>query len=168
MGVIVKNVLTKDYRFNPQYQKAIEDRKVADQQVEKNKAARRAAEEEYKRRLEEARGEVNKMVADVDGEFEKARIEADAYHDRQRLLAEAIKVEALADAKGIQETNAAMALAGGEAAIKLKIAQALQGKRIVLLPISEGGMNLKTTDINDLIKTMGVKSMAEKNKPTTP
>ena len=94
--------------------------------------------------------------------------EADAYHDRQRLLAEAIKVEAVAEARGIEETNAAMALDGGEAAIKLKIAQALQGKRIVLLPISEGGMNLKTTDINDLIKTMGVRSMAEKSKPTKP
>ena len=45
MGVIVKSVLTEDYRFNKEYQKAIEDRKVADQLVERNKAARRAAEE---------------------------------------------------------------------------------------------------------------------------
>ena len=162
MGVIVKGVLTEDYRFNEEYQKAIEDRKVADQLVEKNKAARRATEEEYKRRLEEARGEVNKMVADVDGEYEKAKIEADAYYEKHRLLAEAIKVEAEAEARGIRETNAAMALAGGEAAIKLKIAEALQGKRIVLLPLSEGGMNLKTTDVNELINTFGIRSMAEK------
>jgi len=162
MGVIVKNVLTKDYRFNPEYQKAIEGRKVADQRVEKNKAARRATEEEYKRRLEDAKGEVNKMVADVDGEYAKAKIEADAYFARQSLLAEAIKVEAVAEARGIQETNNAMALTGGEAAIKLKIAEALRGKRIVLLPISEGGMNLKTTDVNDLVKTLGIRSMAEK------
>ena len=164
MGVIVKSVLTEDYRFNEEYQKAIEDRKVADQLVERNKAARRAAEEEYVRRLEEAKGEVNKMVADVDGEYLKAKIEADAYFEKQRLLAEAIKVEAEAEAKGIQETNAAMALAGGEAAIKLKIAEALQGKRIVLLPLSEGGMHLKTTDVNDLVNTIGIRSMAEKQK----
>ena len=30
----------------------------------------------------------------------------------------------------------------------------------MLLPVSEGGMNLKTTDINQLINTLGVKSMA--------
>jgi regulator of protease activity HflC (stomatin/prohibitin superfamily) len=34
-GIIVENVLTKDYRFNPAYQKAIEERKVADQLAEK-------------------------------------------------------------------------------------------------------------------------------------
>jgi len=67
MGVIVERVLTKDYRFNQKYQKAIEDKKVADQLVEKNKSAQHAALEEYKRKLEEARGEVNKMVANVDG-----------------------------------------------------------------------------------------------------
>jgi hypothetical protein len=42
----------------------------------------------------------------------------------------------------------------------LQIAEALQGKKIILLPVSEGGMNLKTTNINDLISTMGVKALA--------
>ena len=71
MGIIVEKVLTNDYRFNPEYQKAIEDKKVADQQVEKNKSAQHAATEEYKRKLEEAKGEVNKMVADADGQYLK-------------------------------------------------------------------------------------------------
>jgi hypothetical protein len=35
--------------------------------------------------------------------------------------------------------NKAMASAGGEALVKLQIAEALQGKRIVRLPVSEGG-----------------------------
>jgi hypothetical protein len=30
----------------------------------------------------------------------------------------------------------------------------------MLLPVSEGGMNLKTTDINQLINTMGIRSLA--------
>lgn len=33
-------------------------------------------------------------------------------------------------------------------------------KRIILLPVSEGGMNLKTTNINRLIETLGVKSLS--------
>ncbi|MFA5904846.1 MAG: prohibitin family protein, partial [Desulfobacula sp.] len=69
MGIIVEKVLTNDYRFNADYTKAIEDKKVADQQVEKNRSAQHAAREEYKRKLEEARGEVNKMVADADGQY---------------------------------------------------------------------------------------------------
>ncbi len=56
MGIIVEKVLTKDYRFNPKYQQAIEDKKVADQKVEKNKSAQHAAIEEYKRMLEEVWG----------------------------------------------------------------------------------------------------------------
>lgn len=160
MGVIVKNVLTKDYRFNKEYQKAIEDRKIADQQAEKNKAAQRAAAEEYKRKLEEARGEVNKVIASVDGEYLQAKIEADAYFEKQKLLAQAIEAEGIAEARGIEEMNRAMALSGGEALVKLKIAESLQGKRILLLPVAEGGMNLKTTDINQLINTFGIRALS--------
>lgn len=160
MGIIVEKVLTKNYRFNPQYQKAIEDKKVADQRVEKNKSAQRATLEEYKRKLEEAKGEVNKIVANADGEYLKAKIEADVYYEKQQLLAEAIKAEGVAEAQGIQEMNNAMLSAGGEAFVKLQIAEALTGKKIVLIPVSEGGMNLKTTDINQLINTMGVRSLS--------
>jgi regulator of protease activity HflC (stomatin/prohibitin superfamily) len=161
MGIVVEKVLTKDYRFNPEYQKAIEDKKIADQRVERHKSAQRATAEEYKRKLEDARGEVNKLVADADGEYLKAKIEADAHFEKQGLLAEAIRTEGIAEAKGIQEMNRAMAGAGGPALVKLRIAESLQGKRILLLPVSEGGMNLKTTDINQLINTMGVKSLAQ-------
>jgi len=162
MGIVIEKVLTKDYRFNPKYQKAIEDKKVADQLVEKNKSAQHAAQEEYIRKLEEARGEVNGMIADVDGEFMKSKIEADVYYEKQQLLAQAIKAEGEAQAKGIQEMNNAMASAGGEALVKLKIAEALQGKKLILLPVSEGGMNLKTTNINELIQTMGVQGLGKK------
>ncbi|MDO9263567.1 MAG: prohibitin family protein [Desulfosalsimonadaceae bacterium] len=160
MGIVVEKVLTNDYRFNPEYQKAIEDKKVADQQVEKNKSAQHAATEEYKRKLEETKGEVNKMVADADGEYLKAQIEADVYYEKQKLLAEAITAEGIAEAKGIQEMNNALAGSGGETIVKLQIAEALQGKRIILLPVSEGGMNLKTTDMNRLIETIGVKALS--------
>ncbi len=164
MGIIVEKVLTKDYRFNEKYQQAIEDKKVADQMVEKNKSAQHAIVEEYNKKLEDARGEVNQMIADVDGEFQKAKIEVDAYFEKQQLIAEAIKAEGIAEAQGITEMNKAMASAGGEAMVKLKIAEAIQGKKIILLPVSEGGMNLKTTNINELIQTLGVKSLAPEEK----
>ncbi|MCU0588687.1 MAG: hypothetical protein MUF52_11100 [Syntrophobacteraceae bacterium] len=157
LGVVVERVLTKDYRFNPDYQKAIEDKKAADQRVEKNRSAQHAALEEYKRKLEDARGEVNKMVASVDGEYRMAKIEADAYFEKQSLLAQAIKAEAA----GIREMNRALVGSGGEALVKLRIAEALQDKQILLLPMSEGGMNLKTTDMNRLIEMMGIKALSQ-------
>ncbi len=159
-GIIIEKVLTKDYRFNAEYQKAIEDKKIADQLVEKNKSAQHAATEEYRKKLEEAKGEVNKMVAQADGVFEKSKIEADAYYEQQKFLAQAIRAEGEAEAKGIREMNKALAGSGGETLVKLQVAEALQGKSIILLPVSEGGMNLKTTDVNRLIETLGVKALA--------
>jgi len=46
--------------------------------------------------------------------------------------------------------------------VNLIIAEALQGNRIMLIPVLEGGMNLKTTDINRLIETLGVKALSGK------
>jgi hypothetical protein len=48
--------------------------------------------------------------------------------------------------------------------VKLRIAKALKGKRIVLLPLSEGGMNLKTTDVNKLLEMQGVKALSNQPK----
>lgn len=160
LGVIVERVLPKDYRFNPAYQRAIEGKKVADQLVEKNKAATRAAVEEYRRKVEEAKGEVNKMVAKADGEYQQAKIMADAYYQRQVNIAKAIESEGKAEAEGIRKMNAALAGSGGKTMVKLKVAQALAGKSILLLPLGNGGINLKTTDVNDLIRLMGIRAAA--------
>lgn len=158
-GVIVERVSTKDYRFNPAYQKAIEGKKVADQLVEKNKSATKAAEEEYRRKLEEAKGEVNKMIAETDGRFRQAQIEADAYYEQQKRIAEAIEAEGIAEAKGITEMNKALAGGGGEVMVKLKLAEALEGKKILLLPFSGNGMGLQTTDMNKLLELYGVRAL---------
>ena len=83
------------------------------------------------------------MVANADGQYLKNKIEADVYQEQQQLLAKAIQAEGIAEANGIQEMNNALAGSGGEAIVKLRIAEAIQGKRIMLLPVSEGGMNLK-------------------------
>jgi len=40
----------------------------------------------------------------------------------------------------------------------------LEGKQIFLLPVSEGGMNLKTTNINGLLDTMGIKALSPEKK----
>jgi regulator of protease activity HflC (stomatin/prohibitin superfamily) len=163
-GVIVERVSTKDYRFNPAYQKAIEDKKVADQVAEQNKAATNAAEEEYLKKLEDAKGEVNKMVAEADGRFRQAQIEADAYYEKQQRIAGAIGAEGEAEAKGITEMNKALSGSGGEVMVKLKIAEVLEGKKIVLLPLSGSGMDIKTTNINRILETYGLRSLTQQEQ----
>ncbi|MFC1770352.1 SPFH domain-containing protein, partial [Candidatus Margulisiibacteriota bacterium] len=164
-GVLVENILTKDYRFNDAYQKAIEDKKVADQKAEQNKSAAKAKKEEYLRRLQEAQGEVNKMQAKADGEFKRSKIEADAYYTQQSKRAQAIEAEGKAEAKGILQMNKALAQKGGSIMVKLKIAENLRDKKIFLLPSGSGSdLNLKTLDLNKFLEVQGAKSLKEKTE----
>ncbi len=161
-GVIVENVLPKDYRFNPAYQKAIEEKKIADQMAERFKSEVKATVEEYLQKMQQAQGDVNKMVADVDGEFQKAKIGVDAYYEQQVMIAKAIESEGVAQARGIEKMVEALNNTGGTTMIKLKLAEALKGKKIYLLPYGgQEGIDLKTTNVNDLIKVFGVKSLGQ-------
>lgn len=159
-GVIVESVLPKDYRFKEAYQKAIEDKKVADQIAERFKSEVKATVEEYLQKIQAAQGEVNKMVADINGEYGKAKIEADAYYEQQVMIAKAIETEGINQAKGIEKMVEALNSAGGRTMVKMKLAEALAGKKIYLLPFSDaGGIDLKTTNINELLKIYGLKSL---------
>jgi len=165
-GIIVEEVNTKDYGFNPEYTKAIEDRKVADQLAEKYISEALAKEEEYRKKLNDAIGEVNKMIAEADGNYRRSVIEADAYYEQQKRIAEAILAEGIAQAEALRERNRALTGAGGEKLVMLEIARSLQGKRIILLPISGGSVDLKTTDINRLLETYGTLRLSETPTPT--
>jgi regulator of protease activity HflC (stomatin/prohibitin superfamily) len=161
-GVIIEQVGLNDYRFNPEYQKAIEDRKVADQTAEKNKSQTKAQEEANLRKIEEAKGEVGRMKAEADGEFERAKLEADAYYAQQKSLAEATLAEGKADAEAITRMNEALAGSGGESLVKLAIAEALSGKRIVMVPSSGNGLDVRQTDVNEFLQMYGLNKLGEK------
>jgi len=130
--------------------------------AEQNKSATKAAQEEYLKKVEDAKGEVNKIVvAGADGNLRQAQIEADAYYQKQQRLASAIEAEGVAEAKGITVLNKALAGSGGEVMVKLKLAEALEGKPIMLLPSTGAGMDLKTTNINRLLEKYGARAVSQ-------
>ena len=152
-GIVVERVGTGDYRFNPEYSRAIEERKVADQTTEKAKSETRAVEKEYLTRVETAKGEVARTKAKADGEFERAKIEADAEFEKQKQIAEAIRAEGIADAEGVRKMNAALSAPGGEAVVKLAIIDALKGKKIVSVPMGTG-IDLRSLDMNQFLESV--------------
>jgi hypothetical protein len=103
------------------------------------------------------------MVARADGVYLQAKIEADAYYEQQAKMAKAVQAEAQAEARAMREMIRALEGEGGEVLVKLKIAEALQGKPILLLPISGGSLDVKTTDINRLLEIYGLQKL-----PKTP
>jgi regulator of protease activity HflC (stomatin/prohibitin superfamily) len=149
-GVIIEQVILGEQRFNPAYEEVIREKKLAEQNGEKLKSEATAALEEAKRNLESARGRVSQQIAQANGELAKAKLGADATLIQSMNEASAILTEAKARAQGTEKESAALGGAGGRTMVKLRIAEALQGKRIVLVPSGKGA-NMQTLDVNQLI-----------------
>lgn len=163
-GVDVTEVLLQDYNFTPAYQEAIEEKKIADQQVEKLRSETKAVEQEYITLVKEAEAEIAKIKAAADGEFERAKIEADAYFRQQERIAEAILAEAEAEAEGITKMNEALSGDGAPEVVKLRIAEALAKKKIVMVPMGGGGLDVRSMDINQLLGLYGARALGEKKE----
>lgn len=167
-GITCDNVILGDHRFHERYQKAINDKKVFDQQVNTNKSASENIKREWEAKLETTKGEVERLIATETGRAQQMQLEADAHYVSKQKGAEAILAEKKAKAEGAKKMNEALSGAGGRVMVKRKIAQALKGKRIVLLP---GGneMGLQKLDINQLLGTYGImegsKAAVKSNAP---
>lgn len=155
-GIVIEQVLLGEHRFHPEYEKVIKDRKIAEQNAERLKSEAQAAEAEAKRNLERARGDVQVAVAKAKGEAEQIRIATERrFYENQR-EAQAILAERTARAKGIEKQNQAMAGAGGRTMVKLRIAEALAGKPIMVVPAGSGA-SLQKLDINRLIEALAAR-----------
>lgn len=153
-GIQVVQVLLGEHRFNDRYEQIIRDKKVAEQDAARLNSETEAAREQRRREMEEAKGVVNQAIEEAQGESQKKTLSADAiYYERQR-GAEAILAEQRAKAKGIAERARALSGTGGRNIVKLKVAEALKGKPIVFVPA--GGMDLRQTDMNQLLETYAV------------
>lgn len=159
-GVIVEQVILGEHRFAPAYEEVIREKKLAEQNGEKLKSEAQAAAEESKRNLESARGVVSKDIATAKGELEQAKLAADAQLVKSKNEATASLTEAKTRAQSIEKENAALGGAGGRTMVKLKIAEALQGKRIVMIPTGKGA-NLQTLDVNELITVKAAQKLTK-------
>lgn len=152
-GVIISQVILHEHRFNPEYEKVIHDRKLAEQRAQQLKSEAEAAAQEALRNLESARGKVASDIAQAQGELNQAKLSADAEFYQQQQNAEAILAERTAKATAIAKRNEALKGAGGRAMVKLRVAEALAGKSIVLLPGGANGIGLNKLDVNKLLES---------------
>lgn len=167
-GVVVTEVLLQDYNFSTAYQQAIEDKKVADQEAEKLRSETNARREEFATLVKEAEATIAKVKATADGEYEKAVIEADAYCLQQESIAKATLAEAQAEAEGIRKMNEALSGPGSPEVVKLAIAEALANKKIVMVPMGTGGLDVRSMDMNQFLGMYGAKALAEVKEPLGP
>jgi regulator of protease activity HflC (stomatin/prohibitin superfamily) len=150
-GVQVSQVILHEHRFNPEYERVIHDRKLAEQRAEQLKSEAEAGVQEALRNLESARGKVAADIAAAEGKLSQTKLSADAAYFAQQQNADALLAERTAKAKAMAKRNEALRGAGGKAMVKLKIAEALDGKALVLLPAATAGATFNRLDMNKLI-----------------
>ena len=156
-GIIVENVALMDYRFNADYQAIITNKKIADTKTKTLISEKDSTIELNKKLLQDALGEVNKLIAQADGQYQEAVLSADAYFQQQTNLAAATIAEGTAEAVSVMKMREAMTNEGGLVQVKMAIADSLRGKRIIMIPTgSANSFNLQTLDLNEILKQLGV------------
>src|SRR5438067_8893215 len=155
-GIEVVQVLIRRYTYDQRYQQAIEQRKIQDQTVYKNEAEAKAATANAAKNKIVAEGAASVKVELARGEAEVKKLEAEAdLYRRQKAAAGDLLVK-LAEAQGTELENQALRGVGSENMVGLRMAEALRGTRVVILPSDgEGGMN--PLDLKTLMRRFDVK-----------
>ena len=153
LGLAVTDVMINDYRFEDRYQKAIEDRKLYDQKSREYQSLIKAAEEDAKRKVFDARAEANRFIETANGELEQAKLEGDALLYAATQEAEAVLAGKQAESDALNILARALARPGGANLVARRLAQALQGKDITIVPMTDGG-TISLVDINRFLESM--------------
>src|SRR5260221_53576 len=155
-GIEVIQVLVRRYVYDQRYQAAIEGRKIQDQTVFKNEAEAKAATATAAKNKIVAEGAASVKVELSRGEAEVKKLEAEAdLYRRQKAAAGDLLVK-LAEAQGTELENQALRGVGSENMVGLRMAEALRGTRVIVLPTDgEGAMN--PLDLKTLLKRFDVK-----------
>ena len=167
LGIEITGVLVNDYRFATEYQKAIEDRKLYDQKAREYASLTVAAREDVKRRVFDASADANRVIEDARGKMAQAKLKGDALLYAARKEAEAISARKKATATALARLNQALAGSGGSNVVAKRLADALKGKKISIVPMSDNG-TLSMIDINRFLETLAAAKVVEKTETRKP
>ena len=150
-AVRVYDALIRHFGFSQQFERAIEDKKLAAQQIEINKNRALAQQEEAKRQEAEALGSKLKAIQDAEGRAQSVKIEADA--KRYRLEQEAAGNLAIYQAEAQGKKLLAEALGGGQNVVALKFAEQIPDKlQIYAYPV--GQQSTSFMDVSGIFQGM--------------
>ena len=161
-GFYVTSINLSDYRYYREYAEKIQERRLADKEVEEQKKRGSAARENQKKVIVEEtkklevevarfRGEVDKRIMDARGSAEakrqdaeayllQKRYEADAEYERLAKEAEAVLATVMAEAEGVKALRNALEGEGGRNMVRLEYAKRLKQAIIRGIPIVRQGI----------------------------
>ncbi len=149
-GIAVDQVLVRYFRYTDEIQKNIEEKKLKDQLVFKNQAEGHAATEGAKlsKMIQEGQASVDIKLQEGTAYQVTKEAERDLYVRTKH--AEGDLLVKLAEAQKTQLRNDALQVAGSDRMVGLKLAEAMQGVEMLVLP-SDGPSGVNPLD---LAKTM--------------
>ena len=150
-AIRVHDALIREFDFSDEFERMIERKKLAAQEVEVNKNRAMAQEEESKRQEAEARGFKLKAVQEAEGRAQSAKIEADA--ERYKLEQEAAGKLALYKAEAEGKRLMAEALGGGQNVVAFKFAENIPNK-LQIWGVPTGQNNTSIMDISGIFGKM--------------
>ncbi|MFH0880143.1 MAG: SPFH domain-containing protein [Lentisphaerota bacterium] len=155
-GIEVDQVLVRYFKYSPEIQKNIEEKKLQDQMVFTNQAAARAAREEAELKKIVQEGMV---IAAVEMEKGKAYVtrkiaEKDLYV--RKIKAESDLLVQLAEAERVRLKNEALKGLGSERMVGLKMAEVYKGLDLVILP-SDGPHGVNPLSLGNSLQLFDVR-----------
>ena len=175
-GIMVTSVSILDYTYYREYAEKILDRRLADKEIEEQKAMTRAAkrnkekvviEETKKMEIEIARfqGELEKRILEAEGQAAGTRNNADTYLLRSRIdgdaefeklfnKAKAVYAQKKADASGILALKRALEGPGGRNMVKMAYARRLREASISGTPVIRAASELPQVRLMDRTAAM--------------
>lgn len=147
-GVEIVAVVPQELRFYKEYEEIIKKKKLADQEVEEQRAKARLATEEQKKRVAEAEFSAKAKIASAQGEAERTQAEADGYDKRVRLESEgelaklskqgdATLATGMGEAEGLRQAASALGGPGGVNLVALEYAKQLQRINFTGVPVMQ-------------------------------
>lgn len=159
-GMKVEQILVRYFRYSPEIQKNIEEKKLKDQLVFKNQAEKYAATEEalLKKAIQE--GEATVTVKIQEGQSYVTQKQASQELVVRTKHADADLQVKLAEAYRTELRNKALQGVGSNRMVGLKMAEVMQGVKFIMLP-SDGPQGLNPLDLSQVLKLIGSEERKE-------
>jgi len=150
-GIQVWNVMVRHYSYDERYQEAIEQRKIQDQTVFKNRADAFAKAQEAEKNRVLAEGAAKVEVEKERGAAEVRKIAADGELYARKTKAEGDKLVALANAEATRLRNEALRAQGAENLVGLEMAEVLEGTEVIIVP-TDGQSGVNPLNLDTLMR----------------
>ena len=149
-GIEIVNLTAPSVTVHPDYGAVIKRKQVAEQDKFTYISYQAHAQQEKITKVNRARGEADAEIELARGRLAATMQQADAEYESRRLTAEGDRVRYNELGAGISALAGALGGPGGSSQVALAIAEAIQGKKIYILP-SQGAIN--TLDMNSFLQS---------------